>query len=176
MISLTKVSFGGASAVVTSLGLIVGSAAAQTSRASLLEALLIVALADNLTDALGIHIYQESEKLEGHHAFAATLGNFATRLAICGTFLLLVAALPAGSAVMVSLAWGLALLGLLTWLVARSRGVNPVSEVGKHLAIALAVIVMSVGIGMLIHDMSFKTPLELPWDVLPDGLPWGRGN
>jgi len=174
MINLTKVSFGGASAIVTSLGLIVGAAAAQTSRAALLEALLIVALADNLTDALGIHIYQESEKLEAQHAFAATIGNFATRLATCGTFLLLLTALPDSYTVSGSVAWGLSLLGGLTWLVARDRGANPITEVGKHLAIALLVIAMSVGIGAIIHDIAFNTPLELPWDVSPNAPPTAR--
>lgn len=170
MISLTKVSFGSASAVVTSLGLIVGAAAAQTQTTSLFEALLIVALADNLTDALSIHIYQESEKLEGRRALISTVGNFTTRLVICATFWLILIVLPAADAVGVSLAWGMFLLSALTWFVARARGANPATEVGKHLAVALVVIAMSIFIGMFVHDLTVQRPLELPWDVLPGAV------
>ena len=58
----------------------------------MIAALLIFALGDNLTDALSIHIYQESERLESRRAFAATVVNFMTRVAICASFLAFVAA------------------------------------------------------------------------------------
>ncbi len=169
MINLTKISFGGPSAVVTSLGLIVGFAAARTPRATVLTALLIAALADNLTDALSIHIYQESEKLERRRAFAATVGNFATRLGICGTFVFLLAVLQTGYAVTVAVTWGVILLSGLTWLIARNRGANPVTEVGKHVAVALIVIAVSLSIGAFFHGITFRAPLELPWHTLPNG-------
>jgi hypothetical protein len=47
---------------------------------TIIAGLLIVGLADNVTDSLSIHIYQESERLEQHAAFRATISNFATRL------------------------------------------------------------------------------------------------
>ena len=58
-INLTRISFGGASAIVTSTGLIIGFGAAAVSRSTIVAGLLIVGLADNVTDALSIHIYQE---------------------------------------------------------------------------------------------------------------------
>lgn len=82
MISLPRVSFGAVSAVVTSIGLIVGFGAADISKPTIIAGLLIVGLADNLTNSLSIHIYQESERLEQHAAFVATLSNFVTRLVI----------------------------------------------------------------------------------------------
>ncbi|HTP85244.1 MAG TPA: hypothetical protein VMQ11_19990 [Alphaproteobacteria bacterium] len=155
MVLLPKISFGGASAIVTSLGLIVGFAAAHTPRPTVMTGLLIFALADNLTDALSIHIYQESERLEGRRALEATIGNFMTRLGICGTFVLFVGALPEAYAVGASLVWGTALLSGLTWLVARNRGANASAEICKHLAVALAVIVVSRAIGTAILGLSF---------------------
>jgi len=150
MVRLAQISFGGTSAIVTSIGLIVGFGAAGTPRPTVITALLIFALADNLTDALSIHIYQESERLEERRAFAATVGNFAARLAICGTFLFLITMLPGRYAVGASLTWGVLLLTGLTWLVARSRGANALLEVCKHLAVALAVIAASRIIGTAI--------------------------
>ena len=42
---------------------------------------------------------------------------------------------------------GISLLVILTWVLARYRGVSAVSEVGKHLAVALAIILASQRIG-----------------------------
>ncbi|MCR4333372.1 MAG: hypothetical protein NUV34_11810 [Sulfuricaulis sp.] len=98
-------SFGGTAAVVTSLGLIIGLDAASVARATIVGSLLIVAIADNLTDSLGIHMYQESERLEASKAFRATLSNFATRLALSLSFVVLIIALPVRIAMIASGLW-----------------------------------------------------------------------
>ena len=72
---LPAVSFGAASAIVTSMGVIIGFGAASISKPTIIAGLLIVGFADNVTDSLSIHIYQESERLEQHAAFRATMGN-----------------------------------------------------------------------------------------------------
>jgi hypothetical protein len=53
MINPTRVSFGGTAAIVTSMALMAGFDAANAGRATLVSALLIAAIADNLTDSLG---------------------------------------------------------------------------------------------------------------------------
>jgi len=110
-------------------------------------ALLIAAVADNLTDSLSVHMYQESERLEQKEAFIGTLSNFVTRLFLCLSFVLIVALLPGYMAAMWGLAWGTSLLVVLTCILARYRGVSAMSEVGKHLAVALAIILVSQRIG-----------------------------
>jgi len=57
----------------------------------MVSALLIAALADNLTDSLSIHMYQESECLEQREVFVGTVTNFATRFIVCLSFVLIVA-------------------------------------------------------------------------------------
>jgi vacuolar iron transporter family protein len=132
------------------VALIVGLDAATATKSTIVSGLLIVALADNLTDALSMHIYQESERrLQGQEAFGATLGNFVTRLLLALTFVLLVWLLPLGSAIVLSAAWGFLLLVALTWALARERRVSFVSEAFKHVAAALAVILVSRGVGVL---------------------------
>jgi VIT1/CCC1 family predicted Fe2+/Mn2+ transporter len=149
-LNLTRISFGGASAIVTSIGLIIGFGAAAVSRPTIVAGLLIVGLADNVTDALSMHIYQESEKLAARSAFVATLSNFATRIVISLSFVFLVVALPHTYAFFGSLVWGLSLLAGLTWLVARDRGASVILEVCKHVGIALLVILLSREIGISI--------------------------
>ena len=113
----------------------------------MVSALLIAAVADNLTDSLSVHVYQESERLEQKEAFIGTLSNFVTRLLLCLSFVLIVVLLPEHIAAIWGLVWGTSLLVALTCLLARFRGVSAMSKVGKHLAIALAIILVSQRMG-----------------------------
>ena len=108
---------------------------------------MIVAVADNLTDSLSIHVYQESELLPGRAAFTETLTNFAARLGLALSFVAVVAVASLTVAAAVSVVWGLLLLVALTSVVAMERNVKVVPEVAKHLVVALAVILVSVAIG-----------------------------
>lgn len=144
---LSLVSFGATSAIVTSVGLIVGFGLAEVPKTAIITSLLIVGLADNLTDTLSIHIFQESELLEQRTALRATISNFLVRAFIAGTFTALVALLPGSMASLSCLAWGTALLILLTYFVARNRNTRIGSELLKHLALAAFVILASGLIG-----------------------------
>ena len=143
---LTRISFGSTAALVTNMALVTGMDAIGASRPTIVTALLIAALADNLTDALSIHIYQESERLEPREAFVGTLSNFAARLTVSLTFVSLVVLLPAAVVVPASIIWGTLLLTVLTYLLARERKVSVAAEIGKHLLSAAAVLVISRGI------------------------------
>jgi len=146
-LQINRFSFGATAGVVAGMALVVGLGAAAVPKSVIVSSLLIVALADNLADSLSIHIYQESERLEPGGAFLATTTNFASRLLVSLSFVLLVLALPIHGAVAAALAWGLFLLGLLSWMIARQRGVRPVPEVTKHLLVALVVILVAGFIG-----------------------------
>jgi len=147
---LPTVSFGATSAIVTSMGLIIGFGAAGISKPTIIAGLLIVGLADNVTDSLSIHIYQESERLEQRAAFRATIGNFATRLIISLSFVVLVFSFSGTNTLRACLLWGVVLLASLTWLVARSRNANVPTEILKHLAVAAVVISASLATGKFI--------------------------
>ena len=150
MIDLRKVSFGGPAAIVTGMGLIVGLDAATASKATVITSLLIIGLADNLTDSLSVHIYQESERLAQPDALRTTFANFAVRLLVSISFILMLLLLPTSAAIYVATLWGLVLLSALSYLLARARGAGAISEVLKHSAIALVVIATSRAIGSLL--------------------------
>ena len=146
----SRISYGGTAAVVTSMALIGGLSAASATKPVIMSALLIAALADNLTDALSIHVFQESEHLDEKDAFRGTIANFFARLLLCVSFVPLVGCLPSVHVAKAATAWGMLLLAALTYLVARERQVSPWPEVAKHLLVAFAVIVVSGAIGHLI--------------------------
>ena len=132
---------------MTSMALIAGLEAAETGKAGLISALLIAAVADNLTDSLSVHMYQESERLEQKDAFIGTIANFATRFIVCLSFVVIVVVMPGHLAALWGIAWGFALLTVLTCILARYRRVSALSEVGKHLSVAVAIIVVSQWVG-----------------------------
>jgi len=113
----------------------------------MVSALLIAAVADNLTDSLSVHVYQESERLEEKEAFIGTLSNFATRFIVCLSFVLVVAVFREHAAAAGGIVWGMLLLTVLNYMLARHREVSAISELGKHLAVALVVIFVSKCIG-----------------------------
>ena len=147
MIELRNLSFGGPAAIVTSMGLIVGLGAATAARPAVVTSLLIIGIADNLTDSLSVHIYQESERLAERDAFHTTVANFFARFSVCITFIVILLLFPASTAVPVSMIWGFVLLSVLSYFLARTRGVGAVSEILKHCAVALVVIGISRAIG-----------------------------
>ncbi len=129
------------------MALIAGLDAAHAGKPGLISALLIAAVADNLTDSLSVHMYQESEQLEQKEVFLGTLSNFATRLIVCLSFVLIVLVLPERRAALWAMAWGMSLLIVLTCILARYRNVGALSEVSKHLAVAVAIILVSKNVG-----------------------------
>ncbi len=150
MVRLDRISYGGATAIVTNMALIVGLNGVIAAKAGIIGALLVVAVADNLTDSLSIHIYQESERLAELRAVTATLTNFATWFIVFTSFVLIVLLLPIDTAIALSLAWGLALLVALACLLAKATRASIASEIGKHVAMAIMVIFVSRAIGIWI--------------------------
>lgn len=150
MIRPSRISFGGTAAIVTSMALIAGLEAANAGRAGLVSALLIAAVADNLTDSLSVHMYQESERFEQKDAFIGTLTNFGTRFLACLSFVLIVVMLPKHLAALCGMVWGMSLLAILTFILARHRRVSAISEIMKHLGVAAIIIIVSRSVGQWI--------------------------
>ena len=151
MFDLRRLSFGGPAAIVTSMALIVGLGTATAAKAAIIGSLLVIGLADNLTDSLSVHIYQEAERLAHRQALRTTVANYIARLTITASFVLLVLLLPAQTAAFVAVAWGVFLLSGLSYLLAKARQVSATGEIFKHAGVALGVIVMSKAIGLLIQ-------------------------
>jgi hypothetical protein len=146
---MTRFAFGATAAIMTSMALIVGLGSANSGKTGIVGGLLIVAIADNLSDTLGIHIYEEV-KVGANTAVRTSVSNYLTRLLIACSFVALVLVLPLGLARWVSIAWGSLLLSVLTYLIAKGRSVKPVPEVAIHLLVAAIVVVLSQVIGSLI--------------------------
>jgi len=80
-------SFGLTSGVITTLGLMVGLHAGTHSMPAVLGGILTIAVADAMSDALGIHVAEESKNNgKAGEIWESTLATFAAKFVIAGTF------------------------------------------------------------------------------------------
>jgi len=133
------------------MALISGLSAANATKPVIISALLIAAFADNLTDTLSVHVFQESEHLDKKAVLAGTVTNFFARLLLGSSFVLLAGLLPLAYITKAALIWGILLLSTLTYFVARERKVKPLPEILIHLAVTIVVISASMMIGHWIN-------------------------
>jgi VIT1/CCC1 family predicted Fe2+/Mn2+ transporter len=144
----TGISFGLTSGVITTLGLMVGLHAGTHSRAAVLGGILTIAIADAMSDALGIHVSEESKNgAPLSQIWEATLATFAAKFVVSATFILPVLFVPLDQAIVMSVAWGLLLLTVLSFFVARAQGITPWKTITEHLLIALCVVAITHAVG-----------------------------
>lgn len=148
---ITGLSFGLTTAVITSLGMIVGLHSATSSKLAVVAGLAIVAIADGLSDAMGIHLSEEAENK--HSPREIWLSTFFTFLGVCGfslTFLVPILLFSFPQAIWISIIWGLGLLSLLSFYLARSQKKNPLKIILEHNLVAVLVIIITYYLGDLI--------------------------
>ena len=150
----TGVSFGLTSAVITTLGLMIGLHSGTHSRIVVLSGILTIAIADAFSDALGIHISEESENTHTVlQIWVATIATFLSKLLFTMTFVVPVFLLSLNMAIIISLIWGLSILSIMSYILAKLQGEPPWKIIGEHLAIALVVIVATHSVGCWIKTM-----------------------
>ena len=155
----TGVCFGLTSGVITTLGLMVGLNSGTHSRLAVLGGILTIAVADAFSDALGIHIAEESESTHTHwEIWQSTIATFLSKLLFALTFAVPVILLDLPTAVMVSVVYGLSILGLLSFYLAREQGDNPLKVIAEHLGIALVVIGATYAVGTWVSSMNGVSP------------------
>ena len=144
----TGITFGLTSAVITTLGLMVGLHSGTHSRIVVLGGILTVAIADAFSDSLGIHVSEEAENVHTvKQIWAATAATFLAKFLFALTFAVPVLILPLSTAVLVGLIWGMSVLAILSFAIARSQGEPPWKIVGEHILIALVVIGITHSVG-----------------------------
>ena len=145
----TGLFFGATSGVITTIGLIVGLNSGTQSVIAVLGGILVIAVADAMSDALGIHLAEESDpNTDHHHVWSATIMTFITKFVFSISFAIPLLLLPLGPAVIASVIWGLFVIVVLSFFLARSQGEAPLFIIGEHLAIAILVIIFSHYIGV----------------------------
>jgi VIT1/CCC1 family predicted Fe2+/Mn2+ transporter len=144
----TGLSFGLTSGVITTLGLMVGLHSGTHSRTVVIGGIVTIAIADAMSDALGIHVSEESKNsVPVSQVWEATLATFAAKFVVSATFVVPVVISPLDQAMVISIVWGLFLLTALSFFIARAQTIAPWKVIGEHLLIALCVVAMTHAVG-----------------------------
>ena len=141
-------SFGMTSGIITTLGLMVGLHSGTHLKIAVVGGILTIAVADAFSDALGIHISEESDNTRtAQQVWGATIATFLTKCLFALTFAVPVLLLPLSVAIIVSLLWGISILTTLSYIIARSQGEPAWKIIGEHLIIASVVLAITHWVG-----------------------------
>jgi VIT1/CCC1 family predicted Fe2+/Mn2+ transporter len=136
------------SGAITTLGLMVGLHSGTHSKLVVIGGILTIAIADAFSDALGIHISEEAEHVHTERQiWAATVATFVSKFFFALTFMIPVFLFQLTTAIIVSVIWGLTMLTIISWRIARSQDEVPWKVAAEHVGIALAVIVITHYVG-----------------------------
>jgi len=141
-------SFGLTSGIITTLGLIVGLNSSTHSALVVLGGILVIAVADGLSDALGMHISEEAEnKHSTKEVWESTISTFLSKFFFALTFAVPILLFPLMVAITISIIWGLFLIGVVSYYIAKLQKVKPYKIIGEHIFIAIIVIIITNFIG-----------------------------
>jgi VIT1/CCC1 family predicted Fe2+/Mn2+ transporter len=145
---VTGLCFGLTSAIITTLGLMVGLHSFSGSKLVVMGGVLTIAIADACSDALGIHVSEEAEKVHtAKEVWEATLATFLAKFLFALTFLAPVVLFDLSTAILIGIAYGFSILALLSYVIAKDGPENPWKVVAEHLVIALIVVVVTHEVG-----------------------------
>jgi VIT1/CCC1 family predicted Fe2+/Mn2+ transporter len=146
-------SFGLTSGAITTMGLMVGLYSGTHSYKAVFGGVLTIAIADALSDALGMHVHEESENVHTHkEIWESTFATFISKFLFALTFLIPIILLPMKYAILVSVLWGMNIVAFLSYRMAKEQGVKPLGIIVEHLLIAFAVVAITYAIGMWVNQ------------------------
>jgi len=145
-------SFGLTSGIITTLGLMVGLHSSTHSKMVVIGGVLTIAIADALSDALGIHLSEESENVHSEREiWESTVVTFLSKFVFSAMFVIPVLIFELTTAVGVSVVIGLCLLGIFSYSMAKSQHVKPHIAVLEHISIAISVVILTHYVGHFIQ-------------------------
>ena len=149
-ISIRKgLGFGLTSGVITTLGLLVGLNFGTHSKKIVLGGILLIAVADALSDSLGIHMSEESGSKETteKQVWESTLSTVFFKFLFALTFAIPVLLFTLQIAVIIGVIWGFILLIIFSLYIAKHRKEKPSHVILEHLIIAILVVIITYFLG-----------------------------
>ncbi len=151
---LKGISFGLTSGTITTLGLMVGLSAGTNSRLAVIGGVLTIAIADAFSDALGMHVSEESNEASSNlHVWESTIVTFLAKLIFASTFIVPVILFSLSVAIPVSIIWGGLMLSVMSYVIAKMQQKKALHVIGEHLLIGTIVIVLTHFVGRTIDTM-----------------------
>lgn len=151
------VGFGLTSGVITTLGLIIGLHSGTHSKLAVLAGLIVLAIADAMSDAMGIHVSEEAEMEHStRELWETTSFTFVSKFIVSFSFAIPIVLLEISTAIMASVAYGVALIMIFSFGMAKAQKQNPSRVIVEHILIAILVIILAHYIGDMVYG-AFST-------------------
>lgn len=148
-------SFGLTSGAITTMGLMVGLYAGTHSLKAVAGGVLTIAIADAFSDALGMHIHEESENEHTpKEIWESTIAAFVSKFIFAVSFLVPILVFDLNTAVKISVVWGLSLVAMMSYLIARDQRKSAYKIIGEHVLISIAVIIITHWMGSWIYGLT----------------------
>ena len=148
-------SFGFTSGILTTLGLMVGLHSGTHQRLAILSGILTIAIADAFSDAMGIHVSEESEnKHSATEIWESTIATFLSKFILALTFAVPLFLFKLTTAIIVAAVWGILLLAVFNFVMAKEQGEKPWKVAGEHLFIAAIVICVTHYVGHFCQNLA----------------------
>ncbi len=148
---LRGLSFGLTSAVITTLGLLIGLYVSTNSRLAVISGIIIIAIADALSDSLGMHLSVESEGKSNKEIWESTFSTLFSKFIFAITFIVPFLFLAMNIAVLLDLVWGFVLITAISVYLAKRENVSSLKVVFEHLFLAIITILLAQLVGYLIR-------------------------
>ena len=122
----------------------VGLHSGTHSQLAVIGGILTIAIADAFSDALGMHISQESENQHtSKEIWQSTATTFLLKFSVAISFIAPVLLLELTTAMIASIIYGLLLIGILSAYIAMQEKKKPWRAIAEHLLIAITVITVT---------------------------------
>ena len=146
-------SFGLTSGIITTLGLMMGLYSGTNSQLVVIGGIFTIAIADSMSDALGIHISEESEnKHSSREIWESTFCTFIFKFIVASSFLIPVIIFELRLAIIICIIWGLSILSIFSFRIAKNQNNKSWKVVLEHLIIAVIVIILANYVGYFINS------------------------
>ncbi|MHA1557471.1 MAG: hypothetical protein ACTSPM_11120 [Candidatus Heimdallarchaeota archaeon] len=141
-------SFGLTSGIITTLGLMVGLYSSTNSQLVVIGGILTIAIADSLSDSLGIHISEESEiNHTSKEIWESTFSTLLCKFIFSSMFIFPVLLLELRTSIIFCVMFGFMILFILSLYMAKQENTKAWKVIGEHLTIAAVVIILTYCVG-----------------------------
>jgi vacuolar iron transporter family protein len=148
------ISFGITSGTITTLGLMMGLYSSTGSKMVVIGGVLTIAIADALSDSLAMHVSEESRKgANKKNIWGATFSTFLAKFIYGLSFLIPLLIFGLREAIVVSVIYGLLVLSVLNYKLAKSNSGSVWRTISEHLIIAIIVLIATYYIGVFVGNV-----------------------
>lgn len=149
--------FGLTSGIISTLGLMVGLDAGTHSADVVMAGIIVIAIADAMSDAVAIHMSEETNADEAESTiWPETIASFFSKFLIALLFVLPVRLFELDIAIKFNVVFGLVLIAVLSYFIAKMEKRNVWKMVSSHVLITILVVIVTKYVGAWAETLKHK--------------------